>query len=70
MSASGTIETLCILPLMSGNAWKAVDSSSAVWMTLPKPARNAFEVEAFGWRSGAVRIVGAAYDPERRKILI
>ena len=33
-------------------------------------ARDTFEVEAFGRRSGAVRIEGAAYDPERRKILM
>lgn len=31
--------------------------------------RNAFEVEAFGRRSGAVRVEGAAYDPQRRRIL-
>ena len=55
----------------SGNFGYSV-GKSLVLGYLPRElaARNAFEVEAFGRRSGAVRIEGAAYDPERRKILM
>jgi 4-methylaminobutanoate oxidase (formaldehyde-forming) len=55
----------------SGNFGYSV-GKSLVLGYLPRElaAGNAFEVEAFGRRTGAVRIDGAAYDPERRKILM
>jgi 4-methylaminobutanoate oxidase (formaldehyde-forming) len=54
----------------SGNFGYSV-GKSLVLGYLPRDlaARSAFDVEAFGRRSGAVRIDRAAYDPDRRKIL-
>ncbi len=55
----------------SGNFGYSVGKSLVLgYQPAELATRNAFEVEAFGRRSGAVRVVGAAYDLERRKILI
>jgi 4-methylaminobutanoate oxidase (formaldehyde-forming) len=54
----------------SGNFGYTVGRSLVLgYLPADLATRNAFEVEAFGRRSGAVRIAGAAYDPERRRIL-
>ena len=54
----------------SGNFGYSVGKSLVLaYLPVELAGRDSFEVEAFGQRSGAVRVVGAAYDPERRKIL-
>ena len=54
----------------SGNFGYSVGKSLVLgYLPVELAGRNVFEVEAFGRCSGAVRIAGAAYDPERRKIL-
>ena len=54
----------------SGNFGYSVGKSLVLgYLPVDLATRNAFEVEAFGRRSGAVRVVGAAYDPQRRRIL-
>jgi len=54
----------------SGNFGYSVGKSLVLgYLPADLASRNSFEVEAFGRRSGAVRVVGAAYDPERRRIL-
>jgi 4-methylaminobutanoate oxidase (formaldehyde-forming) len=55
----------------SGNFGYSVGKSLVLgYLPSELAARNSFEVEAFGQRSCAMRIDGAAYDPERRKILM
>jgi len=55
----------------SGNFGYTVGKSLVLgYLPVELATRNTFEVEAFGQRSGAVRIDGAAYDPKRLKILV
>ncbi len=54
----------------SGNFGYSVGKSLVLgYLPVDLATRNAFEVESFGRRSGAVRVVGAAYDPGRERIL-
>ncbi|MCH8168245.1 MAG: FAD-dependent oxidoreductase [Proteobacteria bacterium] len=65
------VDGMAVGQTTSGNFGYTVGKSLVLgYLPADLAARNAFEVEAFGRRSGAVRVVGAAYDPERRKILI
>jgi 4-methylaminobutanoate oxidase (formaldehyde-forming) len=55
----------------SGNFGYSVGKSLVLgYLPSDVASRDSFEVEAFGKRSSAVRVAGAAYDPERRKILL
>ena len=54
----------------SGNFGYSVGKSLVLgYLPAEVLGQNVFEVEAFGQRSKAFRIAGAAYDPERMKIL-
>ena len=54
----------------SGNTGYTVEKSLVLgYLPTELLSTNRFEVEAFGRRTAATLIKGAAYDPERRKIL-
>ena len=55
---------------ISGNFGYSVDKSLVLgYLPVALLGRNDFAVEAFGKRGSASVIRGAAYDPERKKIL-
>jgi 4-methylaminobutanoate oxidase (formaldehyde-forming) len=54
----------------SGNYGYTVEKSLVLgYLPVELLSTDRFEVEAFGRRTAATRVKGAAYDPERRKIL-
>ncbi|HUS54109.1 MAG TPA: FAD-dependent oxidoreductase [Thermohalobaculum sp.] len=65
------VDGVAVSQTTSGNFGYSVGKSLVLgYLSSELATRNNFEVEAFGRRSGAVRIEGAAYDPGRRKILM
>jgi len=54
----------------SGNHGYTVAKSLVLaYLPVELPSASRFEVEAFGRRTAAAVVTGAAYDPDRRKIL-
>jgi 4-methylaminobutanoate oxidase (formaldehyde-forming) len=65
------VDGAAVAQTTSGNFGYTVGKSLVLgYLPSELASRNRFEVEAFGKRSGAIRVDGAAYDPARLKILV